>query len=212
MDKLNKIKASANPLEEARKALAPICSKKMNNCIIRCNKCNTASQSKDIGYGNSDANILIISDYATNNTDYKKYFKELLNNSNINQKDIYCINAVNCICTRKNKEELIERLPSLEELNNCKVYSKYAIDFIKPKIIIIMGAAALNQYSYDNVNLIQNAGADTYICGIKSLVTYSTRDIFNLTKMDNDNVDDAIEQIINTFNKAQEYIDDLRGE
>lgn len=192
---------SDNPLETARVLLAPYNMQNINNKISVCNQC-TNNCKKSLTYGNPNADILIISDYATDIPDYKKMFNEILAYSKIDKNNIYFINAVNCICKRSDGNN---RLPSYTELKNCKQYTEYAIDFVKPKIIISMGATALNQFTPDNVNVLENIEKYTYYKGIYTLITYSVRDIFNFSKL-NEPTEDKIDSIINTFNKAQEFI------
>lgn len=207
-DIFNEIKRSGNPLETARIMLASTCKQKVDSYISNCTLCSTVHKNKQITYGNCNANIMIISDYATDIKEYKEYFKQLLNNSNIDQKDIFIINAVNCICKRSDGKN---RMPTIEELTKCKNYTKYCIEFVKPRIIISMGATTLNQFVPDNVNIIEHIDNSTSYCGIKTLVTYSIRDIYNFSEIDSDEeLDKKINTIIETFNKAQNYINNIR--
>lgn len=196
---------SDNPLETARVMLAPYNHQKVNDYINNCTLCKNNCK-KQNSYGNSNANILIISDYATDIPEYKEYFKYLLDNSEINQNDIYVTNAVNCICKRSDGES---RMPTFTELNNCKRYTEFIIDFVKPRIIISMGATALNQFTPDNVNILENIDKNTCYKGIHTIITYSIRDIFNFDKYD-EPIDDKINEIIDSFNKAQQYINNRR--
>lgn len=194
---------SENPLETARVMLAPYNMKVVNDKISACVLCNNNCK-KNVSYGNPNANILIISDYSTDIQEYKDLFKDILDYSSINQNDIYCTQAVSCICKRTDGQN---RLPSYTELKNCKQYTDFIIDFVKPKIIISMGATALNQFTPDNVNILENVSKNSYYKGIFTLITYSVRDIFNFKKM-NESTDDKIDQIIDTLNKAQKMIDE----
>ena len=195
---------SENPLETARVMLAPYNMKVVNDKISACVLCNNNCE-KNISYGNPNASILIISDYSTNMQDYNNLFKELIDYSNLDKNDIYYTQAVNCICKRSDGQN---RLPSYTELKNCKQYTDFIIDFVKPKVIISMGATALNQFTPDNVNILENISKNTYYKGIYTLVTYSVRDIFNFQKL-NEPTDDKIDQIIDTFNKAQNMVSEV---
>ena len=68
-----------------------------------------------------------------------------------------------------------------------------------------MGATALNQFTPDHVNILENIDKTTYYKGIYTLITYSVRDIFNFAKI-NEPTEDKIDEIIKTLNKAQNYI------
>ena len=193
---------SDNPLETARVMLAPYNMQVLNTKINTCTLCSSTNN-KEISYGNPNANILIITDYATDIQEYKDLFKDLLNRSNIVQSDIFITSSVRCICKRSDNKY---RLPSYTELKNCKQYTDFTIDFVKPDVIISMGATALNQFIPDNVNFLENVEKDTYYKGIFTLITYSVRDIFNFSKL-NEPTDDKIDHIINILNKAQKYVD-----
>ena len=192
---------SDNPLETARVMLAPYNMQVLNTKINTCTLCSSTNN-KEISYGNPNANILIITDYATDIQEYKDLFKDLLNKSNIVQSDIFITPSVRCICKRSDNKY---RLPSYTELKNCKQYTDFTIDFVKPDVIISMGATALNQFIPDNVNFLENVNKDTYYKGIFTLITYSVRDIFNFNKL-NEPTDDKIDHIINILNKAQKYV------
>ena len=192
---------SDNPLETARVMLAPYNMQVLNTKINTCTLCSSTNN-KEISYGNPNANILIITDYATDIQEYKDLFKDLLNRSNIVQSDIFITSSVRCICKRSDNKY---RLPSYTELKNCKQYTDFTIDFVKPDVIISMGATALNQFIPDNVNFLENVNKDTYYKGIFTLITYSVRDIFNFNKL-NEPTDDKIDHIINILNKGQKYV------
>ena len=192
---------SDNPLETARVMLAPYNMQVLNTKINTCTLCSSTNN-KEISYGNPNANILIITDYATDIQEYKDLFKDLLNRSNIVQSDIFITSSVRCICKRSDNKY---RLPSYTELKNCKQYTDFTIDFVKPDVIISMGATALNQFIPDNVNFLENVNKNTYYKGIFTLITYSVRDIFNFNKL-NEPIDDKIDHIINILNKAQKYV------
>ena len=192
---------SDNPLETARVMLAPYNMQVLNTKINTCTLCSSTNN-KEISYGNPNANILIITDYATDIQEYKDLFKDLLNRSNIVQSDIFITSSVRCICKRSDNKY---RLPSYTELKNCKQYTDFTIDFVKPDVIISMGATALNQFIPDNVNFLENVNKDTYYKGIFTLITYSGRDIFNFNKL-NEPTDDKVDHIISILNKAQEYV------
>ena len=196
---------SDNPLETARVILAPYNHKKVNDLISNCMLCNNNCE-KQLTYGNSNANILIISDSATDIPEYANYFKFLLDESNIDQNDIFVVNAVNCVCKRSDGNE---RIPTFKELSNCKRYSEFVIDFVKPKVIISMGATALNQFTPDNVNILENINKNTCYKGIHTIITYSVRDLFNFVDFD-EPIDDKINEVIESFNKAQQFINNRR--
>ena len=192
---------SDNPLETARVLLAPYNMQRLNDKISACDLCDNNCK-KSISVGNPNADILIISDYATDIQEYNNLFKEILAYSTVDKNNLFITQAVNCICKRNDGNN---RLPSYTELKNCKQYTDFAIEFVKPKVIISMGATALNQFTPDHVNILENIDKTTYYKGIFTLITYSVRDIFNFSKI-NEPTEDKIDEIIKTLNKAQNYI------
>ena len=88
---------SDNPLETARVLLAPYNMQTLNTKVNACTLCSNKNN-KEMSYGNPNANILIITDYATDIQEYKNLFKDLLNRSNIVQSDIFVTPSVRCIC------------------------------------------------------------------------------------------------------------------
>lgn len=192
---------SDNPLESARVLLAPYNMQKLNSNVSACNLCDNNCK-KNFSIGNPNADILIISDYATDIQEYNNLFKEILAYSTVDKNNLFITQAVNCICKRNDGNN---RLPSYTELKNCKQYTDFAIEFVKPKVIISMGATALNQFTPDHVNILENIDKTTYYKGIFTLITYSVRDIFNFSKI-NEPTEDKIDEIIKTLNKAQNYI------
>ena len=64
----------------------------------------------------------------------------------IDKNDVFIIHSVSCVCTRNDKGEEVERLSSINESKNCKYFTDYVLQFVRPRIIVSMGATALNQY------------------------------------------------------------------
>jgi DNA polymerase len=107
------------------------------------------------GYGNENANLLII-DYqvsqaqdSTNNF-YAGRSGETLKNMiekvlKISIDDVYATHAIKCKPLKSNK-------PSPSELNSCKAYLFSQIEFIKPKLIVTLGEEAYSCLTQDNGN------------------------------------------------------------
>lgn len=211
MELLRLLANSDNPLESARKILAPVCMNKLNKHIINCNDCKTCKNNKKVlAKGNPDANILIIAGNATGNKDVIDFLQELLDYSEIDQKDIFIINSVSCICTRYDRGEEVERLSSTTESNNCKYFLDYVLQFVRPRIIVSMGATALNQYIPNSI-LTKNIGKIEKFNGIPAIITYSANDLFLLAQtLDDDKLQELIDETINALNKAQNYINEKR--
>ena len=201
MDLLRLLENSDNPLESARKLLAPACMNKLNQYIIDCNDCKTCTNSKRVlARGNPDANILIIAGNATNKEDVNDFFDELLDYSDINKNDVFIIHSVSCVCTRNDKGEEVERLSSIN----------YVLQFVRPRIIVSMGATALNQYLPNSI-LKEYIGKIVNFNGIPAIITYSASDLFLLAEyIDEDELQKLTDNTVEYLDMAQKYINDKR--
>ena len=196
---------SDNPLDEFRKQNRQELIIKLNNRILNCSKCNNDYCHKCY-LGNANAKIMIINDSATNDEEILKYYYDLIDLSDLNPNDVIQIFAVSCVTTRKDKDNIIQRLPSKKECNNCKQYLNEVIDIVKPKVIISLGATALNQF-IPNSNLLEYINTTQVFNGIPALINYSIKDLFNLCAYKSDDeIDEISSSILATFNNAAKYI------
>ena len=210
MYSLNDILNTDNPLEAFRVLHSDLLVDKLNNLIKHCDDCGTKYE-KQYYYGNSNANILIINDNATNDKDINEYFTDLLEMSEIGA-DYFIINSVSCVTTRKDRNDIIQRIPSKKECNNCKCFLNQAIKIVNPRIIISLGATALNQF-IPNSNLLEYVHTKQVFNGIPTLIDYSVKDLFDLTPYKSEEeIDEISYGILNTFNEAARYIKALRGD
>ena len=177
----------------------------VNNEIIQCNKCSNNFDRK-IFFGNTNAKVLIINESASNNKEVLEYYYELLNASELKSKDVFTVNCVACITTRLDLGNIVERCPSSTECKNCKSYIEQVIDTINPKVIISLGATSLNQFMPGS-NLFDHVDTTQYFKGVPTLINFGASDLFKLTEYKNDEeMDELINSVINTFNKAAKYI------
>lgn len=194
-----------NPLEYCRKIVAPFAIKKLNSIIDTCTHCKTASYCHKIGRGNPDANILLITDNATNNDDVYDYLNSLIEQAEIDIDDVYMMNAVSCINTRGYGNSSTVRAPSYEELNSCKLYVDHAIDIIKPRAIILMGASSLNLYT----KAVFNNEISNWIRvrDIPAMVTYSPQDIYSFMEyMEEEELNDKATVLLKDLIAVNKYI------
>lgn len=199
-----------NPLEFARRILAPLCKDKLKEHMINCKECKTCKNcNKKMPWGNPDANILIINDNATDNEEINDYTLNILETAGINMKDIFVINAVSCILKRDFNGESLIRLPNRQEVKNCRHFINYAIDFVKPRVIILMGATGLTMFRHD-LSLEEVRGQYIDINGIKTIVTYSAKDLFSMLEYYNENeVYKIAEQVAEDVANAKIYVENL---
>ena len=194
-----------NPLDEFRKRNGQELIINLNNKIKVCAKCDNNFCHKCY-YGNANAKVLIINDNATNDKEIIEYYNDLLEMSDLDINDVLQVYAVSCVTTRKDKENIIQRLPSKKECNNCKEYLNEVIDIIKPKVIISLGATALNQFMPGS-NLLDYINTKQVFNGIPTLINYSIKDLFNLSAYKTyDETNEISTSILRTFNDAAKYI------
>ena len=87
-----------------------------------------------------------------------------------------------------------------------------AIKIVNPRIIISLGATALNQF-IPNSNLLEYVHTKQVFNGIPTLIDYSVKDLFDLTPYKSEEeIDEISYGILNTFNEAARYIKALRGD
>ena len=196
---------SDNPLDEFRKQNRQELVINLNNKIVNCSKCNNDFCHKCY-QGNVNAEVMIINDSATNDKDVLKYYYDLIDMSDLDPNDIIQVFAVSCVTTRKDKNDIVQRLPSKKECNSCKQYLNEVIDIVKPKVIISLGATALNQF-IPNSNLLEYINTTQVFNGIPTLINYSIKDLFNLCAYKSeDEIDEISSSILTTFNNAAKYI------
>lgn len=201
----------SNPLEFTRELVAPLCKDKLNQLILECNDCKTCKNyEKKIAIGNPNANYLIINDNATDNEAINDYLNSILEAAEIPLNDVFIINSVSCILKKTFHDEEIIRLPNRNEVNNCKHFVNYAIDFVKPRVIICMGATSLAMYRND-VTIDDIKGQFIDINGIKTLVTHSCKVLFvMLENHEQEEVDKAADNVLQDVISAKRYIETLK--
>ncbi len=205
MNYLKKAIQSDNPLEYLRQIICPYSHKKLIKHITNCSDCVGAS-SKSLPYGNPDANILIINGNATESEEASSFFDDLLTESGIDKEDIYVINSINCVFKRSDG---IERLPSDKERTNCRYFVDNAIDFVKPRIIIAMGATIINSY-YPGFCFLKDDEKYGYIHNIKTIITDSITELERMSNyLPEEDMNEKIQDLYNSFVYAKEYIEEM---
>lgn len=199
-----------NPLEFARTIVAPLCKEKLNHNILNCKDCASCSNfERKEAIGNPNANILIINDNATGNDDIDDYMMNIFEAAELSLNDIFIINSISCVLKRDFHGEEIIRNANHKEAKNCKYFVDHAIDFVKPRVIIIMGASGLSMYKKD-VTLEEIAGNYIEVKGIKTMVTYSAKGLFTmLENMDEEEVNEIAEETLSHVINAKTYVDNL---
>lgn len=198
-----------NPLEYCRQIIAPFAVDKLNNIINTCVHCKTASYNHRTTKGNPNANILLVTDNATNDDNVYDYLDQMLEQSGIDTDDVFMINAVSCINTRGKGENAVVRNPSNDELCSCKLYVEHAIDIVKPRVIILMGATSLNLFN--KAIFDQEISSWMRVKDIPAMVTYSAQDMFLFMEyVEDDELEDKATVMLNDLVTANNYLNSLK--
>lgn len=200
-----------NPLEFTRELVAPLCKEKLNELILNCDDCKTCKKfNKKLAIGNPNANYLIINDNATDDELVNDYLNSLLEASGVPLNDVFIINSISCILKRTFDDETIIRLPNRQEANNCKYFVDYALDFVKPRVIICMGATSLAMYRND-VTIEDVKGQFININGYKAMITHSAKDLFTMSEhYSEDEVQEYVDNVVADISCAKDYVNSLR--
>lgn len=120
--------------------------------IKSCHLCDLSKSRKQSmpGYGNKDANLMIIDSVVSNSEDESSSYytgragsslrKMVENVLELSIEDVYYTHALKC-------KPLGSNNPSESEYNSCKPYLLKQIELIKPKVIMILGEDAYNLFS-----------------------------------------------------------------
>lgn len=204
------VKASgvADPYDYVVRAIRPLAIQAMNEAMAGCKDCKMnkdghCNKSHLLAENPDAINVLVISDYPVNPSEGRPLADsemDMLNQAyecfGVDTQQIAYINAVSCEPRFANGGMPTSRLPTSEEVNNCKVFTDYAIKVLQPKLILLMGNFALNAYIHD-VNIKTVRGYWTEINGVKAMPTYSPTQIAKLVNMDE--CDDLQEEMKNAF-------------
>jgi len=123
----------------------------LKRSVDSCYLCDLSKSRKQsmFGYGNTDADVMFIDFNVSEMQNLKNSYyvgrsgeilKKMINNVlKLNVEDVYYTHQVKCKALNSN-------LPSLSEYNSCKSYLFSQIEFIKPKVIVVLG-----EYVYKNL-------------------------------------------------------------
>jgi DNA polymerase len=164
-------------LNETQESLHPNSLDELMQQINQCHLCDLSKSRRQslTGYGNQKAELFII-DYSvseaqdSNNSYYTGRSGESLKNMlekvlAINSEDAYITHCVKCKPLGLNK-------PSISEWNSCKAYLFSQLEFIKPKVIVTLGAEAYSHLCQDDENFENVRGHVIDFKGYKLIPIY----------------------------------------
>ncbi len=183
---LNMIKRARpkNPLKFAHDIVRDYAREELDSLILKCNDCEEIGCGpKSLTKGNANSDLMIISEsisevqlsndpiYPLENTKGFELLQKVLNHYKVNPEEVFYMNTVNCFTHKKVDDKKIPRTPNKKEVDNCKVFLEYAIDIVKPTVIILLGSIALNTFRKDSIMKCRGQWID--VKGIPTMPTYS---------------------------------------
>jgi len=123
----------------------------LDEIIKKCKKCNLhkTRQNTVFGEGDPDSNIMIIGEAPGREEDEAgrpfigragKLLNEFLKSIDLNRDSVFIANTIKCRPPEN-------RDPETAEINACSNYLDQQINFIKPKVLVLLGKVAANRYS-----------------------------------------------------------------
>jgi uracil-DNA glycosylase family 4 len=202
-----------DPMQFVLDSVKPLCRQKLNEHIMDCSLCgaNYKDNTKSLFYGDYNAPILFISDYPSMGQEDNRVFDSfgediidaILDFENIDRNCISYINAVNCCPVMSDRNgQLIQRIPTQKEHENCSMFARYAVKFVQPLVIMLIGSTAVN--IFHKVSIDEARKKWLYIENVPALSTYG----MNYIKT-SENPDDYKQIVYEDILKAFKYIEEI---
>lgn len=152
----------ANPLAFVHSIVQQYSCEKLNKYITECKDCSICSGPKSLCAGNPNASVMIIGDCvsASDQSDLfvhpfdekaLRILNKIFDDFHVNHDELFFINSVNCFPYKQINQEIIKRSPTKAEVECCTPFLKYAIEIVKPRVIITLGSVALNVFKKDSI-------------------------------------------------------------
>jgi uracil-DNA glycosylase family 4 len=200
-----------DPVNFLRNIVKDEARRKLDEKLSKCNLCSISSSSKTATYGSTNASIFILLDSALPEQDTAEAWDMLIATFqfyHIDLNDCFFMNAVNCCPYLKLEQEVLYRIPNLQEKESCKQYLVQAIEILKPKHMIILGNVALNSVVKANVDTIHGKVID--IMGIPAIATFSPGHLLRCKQHDPDRYECEKNIFFKDFEKISEEIHSVK--
>lgn len=174
-----------NPLSYVRDIVKDYARKKLDQYLLHFDELEICSYGpKSITKGNVDADVMIISEavseeqlklgkdivYPLEGTRAFEILKKVLEYFHVNQEEIFYINVVNCFPHKVVDGKILPRTPSKKEVESYRVFLEYAIDLVRPSLIILLGSVPLNVFKKGSITKARGEWID--VRGIPAMPTY----------------------------------------
>lgn len=186
-----------DPIEYVRALVKEDARKKLDKKLKTCHLCTISDSTRTVTYGNTDAPIFVLTDSVLpSQNDSAEYTYPLYNTKewdlvratfqfyDIDISKCFFMNAVNCYPYLKLEQEILYRIPNVQEKESCKTYLDLALDIVKPKFMIILGNVALNSFIKANVDTIHGKLLD--VRGVPTIATFSPQHLLRCQEQDED--------------------------
>lgn len=206
-----------NPIQYVHHIVKEDARKKLDQQLATCQTCKISSSSRTLTYGSTDAHILVLTNAVLPEQNIKKQITYPLIGSKawdlivttfqfyqIDISSCFFMNTVNCCPYLTLEQDILYRIPNLQEKESCKPYLDRAIEIIKPKFMIILGNVALNSLIKANVDSIHGHLLD--INGIPSIATFGPDYLLKCQEQDPDMYECEKNIFFKDFEKISEEI------
>lgn len=182
-------------MQYVREAVKPYALNVLNRDICACNSCGCKCGTRTMITGDVDAPLMCIMDYPTEeqaglgrpihifdgNGDVKKFLEHCLAPHKVNLDRILFMNTVSCCPTRTvNTEagtEEVCRTPLPQEIKACSTFVKYAIDAVRPPMLLVLGNVASNVVLPMSISKARGRWISYH--GIYTMISYSPAQILD---------------------------------
>lgn len=173
-----------NPLAYVRNIVKEYSREKLDSYLMQCDACGLCRGPKSLTKGNVNADVMIIGEavsevqtklgkdfvYPMEGTQGLILLQKVLDHYHVNPDEVFYMNAVNCYPHKEIDGKILPRTPSKKEVTECKVFLDYAIDIVRPSLIILLGSVALNLYKKEAISKARGNWID--VRGIPAMPTY----------------------------------------
>lgn len=173
-----------NPLAYAHNIVRDFAKEKLEQQILACQDCEISSFCKSLPFGKTDADVMIIGEaiseqqindgkvvhHPLEGTRGYEMLKTVLDYYHVNHNELFYMNAVSCFPHKVIDDKILPRTPSKKEVDGCKVFLEYAIDIVRPSLIILLGSIALNVFKKGAIS--KERGQWLTVKGIPAMPTY----------------------------------------
>jgi len=171
----------------------------LNASIRRCDICPCCQNGfRSQTYGDAaKASVLIIGDFVLKNqleaaeeqdgvktvfpyqgTEEWELLQKALTAYHVKPESLFWANSVQCLPQDTIGKHKLDRVPGVQEAEECKAYTDYIIRTLEPLYIILLGNTALNQYKHASIESVH--GEEFEIYGIPAMPIYNPSTILDI--------------------------------